>query len=153
MVIVPVRRHYMKMMTLLCFVIPTAIPVYYWNETWLNAFLVPTILRYTIGINVVWTINSISHTFGYRPYDKYVLDSNYFTVLIFSTNSIFDTALWIIFCQSTKPSWEHSRMDDMRRRVPQLPSHVPLGLPGVWVPSMEPAHTHNCIHRHDGKGW
>lgn len=70
-----VRRHYMKMMPILCFVIPTVIPVYFWNETWLNSFMIPTILRYTIGINVVWSINSFAHTFGYRPYDKYVLDS------------------------------------------------------------------------------
>lgn len=60
------------MMPILCFVIPTVIPVYFWNETWLNAFMIPTILRYTIGINVVWSINSFAHTFGYRPYDKYV---------------------------------------------------------------------------------
>ncbi|XP_053610084.1 acyl-CoA Delta(11) desaturase [Plodia interpunctella] len=64
------KKHYMKMMFVLCFVMPTLIPVYCWGETWTNAFFIPTILRYTIGINVVWSINSFAHTFGYRPYDK-----------------------------------------------------------------------------------
>ncbi|KAJ2949132.1 hypothetical protein O0L34_g6073 [Tuta absoluta] len=64
------KRHYMKMMPILCFVLPTIIPVYFWNETWLNAFFIPTILRYTCGINVVWSVNSFAHKFGYRPYDK-----------------------------------------------------------------------------------
>lgn len=64
------KKHYMKMMPILCFVLPTVIPVYFWDETWLNAFFIPTILRYTCGINVVWSVNSFAHTFGYRPYDK-----------------------------------------------------------------------------------
>ncbi|CAB3222004.1 unnamed protein product [Arctia plantaginis] len=39
------RKHYLKMMPLLCFVLPTVVPVYFWNETWVNAFFIPTILR------------------------------------------------------------------------------------------------------------
>ncbi|XP_077295498.1 acyl-CoA Delta-9 desaturase-like [Arctopsyche grandis] len=64
------KKHYMKLMPLICFVIPTVIPVYFWNESWVNAFCVPTILRYAIVLNATWSVNSFAHFFGHRPYDN-----------------------------------------------------------------------------------
>lgn len=61
------------MMPILCFVIPTVIPVYLWNETWWNAYFIPTMLRYVLVLNVTWLINSVAHRFGPKPYDKYVI--------------------------------------------------------------------------------
>ena len=54
---------------LLCFVLPTLIPYYYWNENLVNSFYI-TNLRYTLLLHFTWCINSVSHTFGYKPYDK-----------------------------------------------------------------------------------
>ena len=63
-------RYYMYIMPLLCFVVPTVIPVYFWNETWTNAYFVSTILRYTFTLNMTWLVNSAAHLFGSKPYDQ-----------------------------------------------------------------------------------
>nr|ADA61010.1 acyl-CoA delta-9 desaturase isoform [Thitarodes pui] len=64
------KKYYMKLMPLVCFILPTVIPVYGWDESWANAFLVPTLLRYAIVLNATWSVNSFAHFFGHRPYDN-----------------------------------------------------------------------------------
>jgi len=49
---------------------PTVIPVVCWNETWLNAYFIPTVLRYVFTLNMTWLVNSAAHLFGNKPYDK-----------------------------------------------------------------------------------
>ncbi|RVE45355.1 hypothetical protein evm_009984 [Chilo suppressalis] len=94
------KKHYMKMMPILCFVLPTVIPVYFWGETWMNAFCIPTILRYTFGINVVWSINSFAHHYGFRPYDK-------------SLNPRDNVAIWL-FCLEGFHNYHHAFPWDYR---------------------------------------
>lgn len=65
-------RYYMLVMPLLCFLIPTVVPVYYWGETWTNAWFVATMFRYTFILNVTWLVNSAAHKWGGKPYDKWV---------------------------------------------------------------------------------
>ena len=60
----------MVIMPLLCFIIPTIIPVMLWNETWTNAYFIAAILRYTFTLNMTWLVNSAAHLFGSQPYDK-----------------------------------------------------------------------------------
>lgn len=55
-------------MILLCFVLPTIIPVHYWNESAWIAFIIG-VLRYVAVLNVTWTVNSVAHLWGNRPYD------------------------------------------------------------------------------------
>ncbi|KAL0274795.1 UNVERIFIED_CONTAM: hypothetical protein PYX00_002834 [Menopon gallinae] len=64
------RKYYKRLMVLICFVIPTCIPVYCWGETWSNSFFVATLLRYTVTLNVTWFVNSIAHFIGSKPYDS-----------------------------------------------------------------------------------
>lgn len=52
-----------------CFIIPTFIPMYFWNETFLNAFLIPTLFRLCFTLNQTWLVNSAAHMWGTRPYD------------------------------------------------------------------------------------
>ena len=66
------KRHYKVLMPLLCFVMPTVVPVLCWNETWSNAYFVPTILRYVFTLNATWLVNSAAHLFGNKPYDKFI---------------------------------------------------------------------------------
>lgn len=47
------------------------VPVYGWNETWKVALLSQAI-RYAYTLNAMFSINSFAHTWGYKPYDKYV---------------------------------------------------------------------------------
>ncbi|GBL75912.1 Stearoyl-CoA desaturase 5 [Araneus ventricosus] len=63
-------KYYKPMWLLFCFIFPTVIPVYFWDEKWLNAFCVAGVLRYVFQLHCTWYINSIAHMFGYRPFDK-----------------------------------------------------------------------------------
>lgn len=64
------KKYYMSLMPVLCFVLPTIIPVYCWGESWKNAWFVATMFRYTFILNVTWLVNSAAHKWGDKPYDK-----------------------------------------------------------------------------------
>lgn len=78
------RKYYLILMPLLCFVLPTVIPVYLWGETWTNAWFVATMFRYCFILNVTWCVNSAAHKWGDKPYDKYISPSENKGVAIFA---------------------------------------------------------------------
>ncbi|KFV79441.1 Acyl-CoA desaturase, partial [Struthio camelus australis] len=66
------RRYYKPSVVLLCFTLPTVVPWYFWEESLIISFFIPAILRYVIGLNATWLVNSAAHMFGNRPYDRYI---------------------------------------------------------------------------------
>jgi stearoyl-CoA desaturase (Delta-9 desaturase) len=63
-------KHY-NMLTVLFGVVAIVIPpVYLWNESWNHAFHIAVALRVIWCIHMTWCINSVSHMFGDRTYDK-----------------------------------------------------------------------------------
>lgn len=62
------HRHYKKMIFLIAGVIPTAIPMYFWGETYWNSVFL-NLLRINLTMHSVFLSNSIAHKWGYRPYD------------------------------------------------------------------------------------
>ncbi|XP_053108125.1 stearoyl-CoA desaturase 5 [Hemicordylus capensis] len=64
------RKYYKVSVVLMCFVIPTLVPWYFWGESLWNSYFLASILRYTISLNVAWLVNSAAHMYGNRPYDK-----------------------------------------------------------------------------------
>lgn len=64
------KKYYMILMPITCFVIPTIIPMYFWGETFKNAWFVATMFRYAFILNVTWLVNSAAHKWGDKPYDK-----------------------------------------------------------------------------------
>ena len=78
------KRYYMVLMPLLCFILPTVVPVICWNETWSNGFFVPGILRYVLLLHVTWLVNSAAHLYGNKPYDKFINPSENLGVSILS---------------------------------------------------------------------
>lgn len=66
------KKYYLILMPIVCFVIPTVVPVYMWNESWGNAWFVATLFRYTFTLNMTWLVNSAAHMWGSKPYDKYI---------------------------------------------------------------------------------
>ncbi|KAF7481681.1 stearoyl-CoA desaturase [Marmota monax] len=64
------RRYYKPAVLLICFILPTLVPWFYWGETFLNSLCVATFLRYAVVLNATWLVNSAAHLYGYRPYDK-----------------------------------------------------------------------------------
>lgn len=64
------KKYYMLLMPFACFIIPTMIPMYYWNESFLNSWFVATMFRWCFILNVTWLVNSAAHKFGGKPYDR-----------------------------------------------------------------------------------
>ncbi|XP_042315711.1 stearoyl-CoA desaturase [Sceloporus undulatus] len=66
------RRYYKASVVIMCFLIPSFVPWYYWGESFYNSFLIAAILRYTVILNATWLVNSAAHMYGNRPYDKHI---------------------------------------------------------------------------------
>lgn len=64
------RKYYKPSVVIMCFFIPTVVPWYFWGETFLVAYFIPALLRYTVVLNATWLVNSAAHMWGNRPYDK-----------------------------------------------------------------------------------
>ena len=64
------HKNYLWMVVLVCFVVPTVVPVYFWGENWITALMVAGFMRYTLVLHFTWTVNSLAHYVGARPYDK-----------------------------------------------------------------------------------
>ncbi|OCT71884.1 acyl-CoA desaturase [Xenopus laevis] len=64
------RRNYKLSILVMCFILPTVIPWYFWGESFSVAFYVPCLLRYALVLNATWLVNSAAHMFGNRPYDQ-----------------------------------------------------------------------------------
>ncbi|XP_039315260.1 acyl-CoA Delta(11) desaturase-like [Solenopsis invicta] len=77
--------YYTILVILLCFVLPTVIPVVFWEEKWLNAYLIPGVLRHILLLNIALMINLIGHRYGYKPYDKYINQADNLIFSIFSS--------------------------------------------------------------------
>ncbi|XP_036427848.1 acyl-CoA desaturase [Colossoma macropomum] len=63
------RRFYKPSVLLMCFVVPTVVPWLLWNESLWVGFFIPTLMRYALGLNATWLVNSAAHMWGNRPYD------------------------------------------------------------------------------------
>lgn len=63
-------------MPLIAFIIPTIIPMYFWGETFNNAWYISAVGRYTWSLNVTWSINSFAHLVGMKPFDKHISPSD-----------------------------------------------------------------------------
>ncbi|XP_049868577.1 acyl-CoA Delta-9 desaturase isoform X2 [Pectinophora gossypiella] len=66
-----------------CFILPTLVPVYAWGETWSFALLSQPFLRYMFSLNFTWSVNSFAHIFGHKPYDRFIKPAeNWFVSLV-----------------------------------------------------------------------
>ncbi|RWS28696.1 stearoyl-CoA desaturase 5-like protein [Leptotrombidium deliense] len=52
------------------FLLPTAIPFLIWREDVFTAFFICACLRWLFTSHVKWTVNSVAHRWGPKPYDK-----------------------------------------------------------------------------------
>lgn len=65
------HTYYLPLMIFTAFFLPTFIPMFFWNESFVVAWNV-NLLRYCLGLNITWLVNSAAHMFGGKPYDKLV---------------------------------------------------------------------------------
>lgn len=61
-------RYFVWIKLLLCFLLPTAIPIYFWGES-TAVSLITTAVRYMLGLHMTWAVNSFAHIWGNKPYD------------------------------------------------------------------------------------
>ncbi|XP_022658875.1 stearoyl-CoA desaturase 5-like isoform X2 [Varroa jacobsoni] len=66
------RRYYGWLVIFMAFLVPTYVPWLLWNESLLISFLVPTCLRLIASLHFTWSVNSLAHYFGDKPFDKYM---------------------------------------------------------------------------------
>ncbi|XP_047357951.1 acyl-CoA Delta-9 desaturase-like isoform X1 [Vespa velutina] len=66
------KKYYFILMPLMCFILPSLVPIYFWNETFLNSYFISVVFRYVFTLNTTWLVNSAAHLFGNKPYDKYI---------------------------------------------------------------------------------
>lgn len=63
------RAHFLKIYFFVGFLIPMAIPVLGWGESWWNAFFVTYAWRLVNTLHGTWFVNSAGHMFGDKPYN------------------------------------------------------------------------------------
>lgn len=57
------HKHYMNLMYACSILIPVAIPIICWNETFLASFFFAGVFRYIISLHITWLINSAAHSY------------------------------------------------------------------------------------------
>ncbi|PSN55196.1 Acyl-CoA Delta(11) desaturase [Blattella germanica] len=77
------EKYFMILQPTLAVLVPTVIPVYFWGELWELAFL-STMFRWASILNVVWSVNSFAHIYGYRPYNQKIMPAENFFVSMFA---------------------------------------------------------------------
>ncbi|XP_026749081.2 acyl-CoA Delta(11) desaturase-like [Galleria mellonella] len=68
------KKYAIPFIGLVCFIIPTLIPMYFWGESLNNAWHL-CMLRYISNLNATFLVNSAAHMWGYKPYDKGILST------------------------------------------------------------------------------
>ncbi|KAH8382128.1 hypothetical protein KR009_002035 [Drosophila setifemur] len=64
------KKYYLVLMPLICFVLPTVLPMYLWGESLNCAWHVMALFRWVLSLNLIWLVNSWAHLYGKRSYDK-----------------------------------------------------------------------------------
>lgn len=67
------KKYYKTLYFIFTLVLPTAVPIYFWNETVLMATFASFFARTVVQLNFTWCVNSVAHIFGNKPYDKNML--------------------------------------------------------------------------------
>lgn len=65
-------RYYKLSVVLLCFLVPTWVPWFLWDESLWVGYFVPCLMRYALVLNATWLVNSAAHMWGNRPYDHHI---------------------------------------------------------------------------------
>ncbi|KAL1123253.1 hypothetical protein AAG570_002339 [Ranatra chinensis] len=63
-------RHFIGMKIFWCFLFPTIVPPLFWSESWSISVLSMVFVRYVLGLNFTWLVNSAAHMWGNKPYDR-----------------------------------------------------------------------------------
>ena len=65
-------RWYLYMMPFCCFILPVLPPWLVFSESLWYSWNI-AVGKYCLSLHCTWTVNSIAHIWGMKPYDKYVI--------------------------------------------------------------------------------
>lgn len=88
-VVVFQRWVYSPASFLCAFLIPCMVPNYFWGEYFWTAFFIATCFRYVLSLNFAWTVNSLAHMYGNKPYDINIQPTDNFLVEVFANGEGF----------------------------------------------------------------
>lgn len=74
-VVVYHTKFFIPLKILFCFILPTLVPIYVWNESVRISILSQVFIRYAISLNFTWLVNSAAHLWGTKPYNENILPS------------------------------------------------------------------------------
>ncbi|GMR46570.1 hypothetical protein PMAYCL1PPCAC_16765, partial [Pristionchus mayeri] len=76
------RKYYIILVPLTQFAL-AAVPMYYWGEDMYVAYFVAVALRLALQLHGTWFINSLAHTYGYKPFDTKIspVDNYLYSIL------------------------------------------------------------------------
>lgn len=77
-------RHYKVLYTIFALLLPTALPIFAWNEDPIVALFVCFFARAVISLNATWLVNSAAHLYGTRPFDKSIFPVENMVVAFFA---------------------------------------------------------------------
>jgi len=63
------KKFYMPLIFVFNLALPMAVPMYFWNDTWVGALTIAVFARYCISLHGTWLVNSAAHLWGERPYN------------------------------------------------------------------------------------
>ncbi len=76
------KKYYLLLSTIFCFGLPTVYGIIKYNSAFIGFFYFG-VLRWLLSSHATWCVNSVSHTFGYRPYNPDIKPSeNLFTSVV-----------------------------------------------------------------------
>lgn len=58
------RKYYIIWVPIFWFLLPTAIPMYFWGESFFASFILAVIVRYTVTLHITFLVNSWAHAYG-----------------------------------------------------------------------------------------
>ncbi|XP_026676464.1 acyl-CoA Delta(11) desaturase-like [Diaphorina citri] len=67
------EKHFFWFKLVLCFIIPTIVPYYYFGESLLVSVLTMNFFRYILTLNFTWAVNSAAHIWGNKPFDRRIM--------------------------------------------------------------------------------
>lgn len=78
------KNHYKLLYTIFALMLPTLIPIVFWDENPIVSLFVCYFARSIIALNGTWSVNSAAHLFGTRPFDKTIFPAENWVVSFFS---------------------------------------------------------------------
>ncbi|CAH1727843.1 unnamed protein product [Chironomus riparius] len=75
------KKYFIPLFALLVIIIPITVPCL-WNENLWISFWTVFVCRFATTLNIAYSVNSVAHMFGTKPYDKHIMPVENLSVAI-----------------------------------------------------------------------